>query len=128
MNEFLVIMLIVALACLSALCIYLILVLARVRTIMTNVEKDVKELSSKAIPVFENLEIITAKIKNVTESIDEQVTMVKDSIRTVKDVADNIVRFERRVQERIEEPVLDTVSVFVSIVKGVRAFVDRMRV
>lgn len=126
-NIFLVIMLIVALACLSALCIYMILVLVRVRSLLTNVERDVKELSSKAIPVFENLEVITEKVKNVTETIDEQVQAVKDSINAVKEVADSIVSFERRVQERIEEPVLDTVSVFVSIVKGVRTFFDRLR-
>jgi uncharacterized protein YoxC len=105
----------------------MILVLVRVRSLLTNVERDVKELSSKAIPVFENLEVITEKVKNVTETIDEQVQAVKDSINAVKEVADSIVSFERRVQERIEEPVLDTVSVFVSIVKGVRTFFDRLR-
>jgi uncharacterized protein YoxC len=126
-NIVLVIMLIVALACLSALCIYMILVLMRVRSLLTTVEKDIKELSSKAIPVFENLEVITDKVKNVTETIDEQVQTVKDSINAVKEVADSIVTFEKRVQERIEEPVLDIVSVFVSIVKGVRTFFERLR-
>ncbi len=125
--DLLVIMEIVALGCLSVLCIYLITVLVRVRSILTVVEKDIKELTSKAIPVFENLEIITEKVKSVTESIDDQIQMVKHSIASIKEVADNIVSFERRVQERIEEPVLETVSVFASLFKGVRTFVERIR-
>ena len=127
MEAILLVMQIVALACLSALSVYLITLLVRVRTFLGGVEKDLKELSSKAIPVFENLEIITEKIKAVTESIDEQVDMVKHSIRSIKEIADNIVNFERRVQDRIEEPVLETISVFAAIFKGVRTFVDRLR-
>jgi len=123
----LVIMAIIALGCLSALSVYVITVLVRVRGILTEVGRDFKELSSKAIPVFENLEIITNKVRNVSESIDEQVEMVKHSVRSIKDVTDSIVDFERRIQSRIEEPVLETVSVLAAVFKGVRTFVDRIR-
>jgi uncharacterized protein YoxC len=126
-ESFLVVMQIIALGCLSVLSVYLITVLVRVRTILTGVEKDLKELSAHAIPVFENLEVITEKIKNITESIDDQVEMVKHSISSIKEIADNIVNFERRVQDRIEEPLLETVSVFAAVFKGVRTFVDRLR-
>ena len=127
MESILVVMQIIALGCLSVLSVYLITVLVRVRNILTDVEKDIRELSSKAIPVFENLEIITEKIKNVSESIDEHVEMVKHSIHAVKEIADNFVEFERRVQQTIEEPVIETVSVFAALFKGVRTFVDRLR-
>ena len=125
--DLLVVMEVIALGCLSVLCIYLITVIVRIRSILTVVEKDFKELTSRAIPVFENLEVITEKVKNVTESIDEQIEMVKHSIASIKDVADNIVSFERRIQDRIEEPVMETVSVFAAIFKGVRTFVERIR-
>ena len=127
MESFLIVMEIIALGCLAALSIYLISVLVRLRSILTEVEKDIKELSVHAIPVFENLEAITEKIKNVTESINDQVDMVRHSISSIKEIADNIVNFERRIQESIEEPVLETVSVFASFFKGIRTFIDRMR-
>ncbi len=127
METVLIVMQIVALACLSALSAYLIVVLVRVREILTSVDKDVKELSSKAIPVFENLEVITDKVKNVTQSVDEQVEAVRHSISSMKEVADNVVEFERRIQERIEEPVLETVSFLAALVKGVRTFLERVR-
>jgi uncharacterized protein YoxC len=125
--DFLVVMEIIALACVSVLSIYLITVLARARSLLSAVEKDLKELSAKAIPVFENLEIITEKVKNVTESIDEQIDMVRHSISSIRDVADDIVDFERRIQARIEEPVMETVSILAAVFKGVRTFIDRLR-
>ncbi|MBI1804447.1 MAG: DUF948 domain-containing protein [Ignavibacteria bacterium] len=126
-NTVLIIFEIIALASLSVLCVYLIAVLVRLRSVLVIIEDDIRELSAKAIPVFENLEIITDKVKNVTESLDEQVDIVKQSIDSVKQMADNIVDFERRVQERIEEPVMDTVSIIAAMVKGVRTFVARLR-
>ncbi len=123
----LVIFEIIALAALSVLCVYLITVIIRIRNILTVVEQDVRELTSKALPVFENLEVITDKVKNITESIDEQVEAVRHSIDSIREVADNVVDFERRVQERLEEPVLETIGTIAAIFKGVRAFMTRMR-
>ena len=125
--EVLLIMEIISLAALTVVCVYLITVLVRVRNILTVVERDVRELTAKAIPVFENLEVITEKIKNVSESIDEQVDMVKSSIRSIKEIADNVITMERRIQERIEEPVLEAVGTFAAVFKGVRSFVARLR-
>ena len=127
METFLIVAQIVALLCLSALSVYLIVVLIRVREILTNIETDIKELTSKAIPVFANLEVITDKVRNVTASIDEQMLGVKHSIQSVKEIADNVVEFERRIQGRIEEPVLEAVSFIAAAVKGVRTFIERVR-
>ena len=126
MELVLVIMQIIALGALTVLCIYLITVLVRVRETLSVVEKDIKELSAKALPVFDNLEVITQKVRSVTESIDEQVAMVKSSISSIKEIADTIVDFERRVQETIEEPVLETVGTAVAFLKGVRTFFARL--
>jgi uncharacterized protein YoxC len=123
----LVIAQIVALLCLSALCVYMIVVLLRVRDILSNVEKDVREIASRALPVLDNMEYITARVKGITDSIDDQVTAVRDSIASVKQVAENVVEMERRVQERIEGPIIETVALVSAVFKGVRTFFDRVR-
>lgn len=128
MELVLVIAQIVALLCLSALCIYMIVVLLRVRDIMANVEKDVKEITSRAVPVLENMEYITSRVKSITDSIDDQVAAVRESIGSIKMIADNVVDLERRVQERIEGPILETVGFVSAVFKGVRTFLDRVRV
>jgi uncharacterized protein YoxC len=110
-----------------ALSIYLIVVLVKVKEMLISVEKDVKEISSKAIPVFENLEIITAKFKNVAESIDDEVDNIKDSVKTMREIADNIVSFERRLQDRVEVPIMEAASFLSAVVRGIRVFSERLR-
>jgi uncharacterized protein YoxC len=124
----LVIALTIALLCLSALCIYLIVVLVRVRDILNNAEKDFKELTTRAVPILENMEYITARVKSITENIDDQVMVVRESISSVKQIAENIVAMERKVQDRIEGPILDSVAFVASVFNGVRTFFDRLRV
>lgn len=127
MEGFLVIMQIVALGAATVLCTYLVLVLARVKSILGFIEHDLREISARVIPVMENLEIITERVKNVTENIEEQIDIVRQSIDSVKEFADNILEFERKLQSKIEEPVMDTVGTIAALFKGVQTFVARLR-
>jgi len=126
-NTILIIVEILALLCLSAVCIYLILVLVRLKDMLAGVEKDMKEITSRVLPVLENMEYITARVKSITENIDDQVMIVRDSIGSVREVADSIVALERKVQERIEGPILDSVAFVAALFKGVRSFLDKVR-
>jgi len=123
----LVIALVVALVCLSVLCVYMILFLLRVREILTGIEKDFKEMSARALPVLDNMEYITSRVKSIADNIDDQVMIVRESIGSVREIADNIVAMERKVQDRIEGPILDTVAFVAALFKGLRTFVDRVR-
>jgi uncharacterized protein YoxC len=127
MESILVPVTIAALVALIVLIVYLIAVLVRVRGILTVVETDLKQLTSRAIPVLENMEVITEKVKTVTESIDEQMESVKYSIQSIREISDSIATFERRIQEKIEEPVIDTVGTIAAVLKGFQAFMSRLR-
>jgi uncharacterized protein YoxC len=128
MEPILVIALTLALLCLSALCVYLIVVLARVRDILNGMEKDFKEMTTRTVPILENMEYITSRVKSITENIDDQVMIVRESISSVRQIADNIVAMERKVQDRIEGPILDSVAFVASVFNGVRTFFDRLRI
>jgi uncharacterized protein YoxC len=127
MEYFLVVVQIIAFIALTILCVYLLTLLSRVKNILTVVESDVKEISAKIIPVLNNLEAITDKIRRVTENIDEQVELAKSSIQSMKEIADSIVSFERQVQSRIEEPVMESIGMIAAVFKGVRTFIARLR-
>lgn len=118
---------ILALLCLSALCVYLITVILRLRDLLGKVESDVKEITTRAVPVLDNVEYITNRLKSISDNIDDQVAMVRDSIGSVRSVADNIVALERQVQARVEGPILETVGLVAAVLKGLRAFADRVR-
>jgi uncharacterized protein YoxC len=117
----------VALAAVSAVCVYLIIVLIRVKEVLNSFEKDMKDVASRAVPVLENMEHITSRVRNISESIDDQVYTVQQSIGSMKEMADNIVALERRIQERVEGPLLETIGFAAAVVKGFRTFFDRVR-
>jgi uncharacterized protein YoxC len=117
---------VIAFAALSVLCVTLVIVLIRVRRILELAEKDFKLLSAKAMPVLDNLEVITERVKTITETISEQADALKNMILSFTQAADNVVAFERRVQNRIEEPLMDAVDTFAGIFRGIQAFLERI--
>ncbi len=127
MQDLLTIAEILALLCVSALCVYLIVVLARLKETLGHVEKEVKDLAAHALPILENTEYITARLKSVAENVEDQVLTVRESIASIREIADNVVALERKIQERIEGPVLDGVSYLSAIVTGIRTFIQRVR-
>jgi uncharacterized protein YoxC len=127
MQDILIVTQILALLCLSALSIYLIVVLLKVRDTLSVFQKDFKEMTTRAIPILDNLEFITARVKGISENIDDQVASVKESIGSIREVALNVVELERKVQERIEGPILEGVALIAAVIKGVRTFLDRVR-
>lgn len=127
MESFLILMQIVALLCVSVLSIFLIMTILRVKEILNQIEHDIKEITSKAIPVLENLEVITTRVKNVTANIEEQIEIVGNTISSIKGIADNVVDFQIRLQEKIQEPIFEALNILSSMVRGIRGLVDRVR-
>jgi methyl-accepting chemotaxis protein len=91
------------------------------------VQKDVKEVSTRMLPILDNAEYVTSRMKSIAENIDDQVLTVRDSIASVREIADNVVELERRIQERIEGPILESISFVAALIRGFRTFVDRLR-
>jgi uncharacterized protein YoxC len=117
---------IVALSAVSVVSVYLIVVLIRVRSILDVVEHNMKEINSKAIPVLDNLEFITDKFKTIAETISEQVDGIQHTMSSLKEVADDIVAFERQVQERIEHPVMEVATTIAAIFRGIQSFIEHL--
>lgn len=123
----LVIAQILALVAVTAVCVFLIVVLIRVKEMLTNIERDIKAVTERTMPVLENIDYISSRVKSITDNVDDQVMMVRESVGSIRDIADNVVALERRVQERLEGPILDTVAFVAALFKGVRSFTERLR-
>lgn len=117
----------IALLCVSALCVYLIVVLARLKDVLTAMQQSIAELNLHAKPVLENLEFITEKFRSIATKIDDQVNLMKGSLESIKSAADNVVVFEQRVQQWLEEPIFRMTSAFSGIVNGVVSWIEGMR-
>jgi hypothetical protein len=125
--EILTVVQIIALLSLSTLAIALIFFVKNILTSIRNIEKDVNLLINKAAPIFENLSAIAERINTMTESIETQINGVLYSFNSLKEIINDVIRFEKRIQQRVEEPVLDAVSFFSALIRGVKTFIYRLR-
>ncbi|HTY10758.1 MAG TPA: hypothetical protein VMF88_06765 [Bacteroidota bacterium] len=127
MNSLLIVAQILLVVSLTVLAVYLLVVLTKVKSMLGQIESDVKEVSARLIPVLENMEVITSKLRAITANVDDQMSIVRSSVQSLKQIADNVLEFERQVQERVEAPVLEVAGILGSVVRGVAAFINRLR-
>jgi hypothetical protein len=111
---------VLALLSVTALCVYLIMALSGFR-------RDLAEFVQHSKPVLDNLAFITERLKSTAQKIDDHVDIVKSSLTSLKSVADNVLMLEERVQEKLEEPILQVASVLGAIVSTVGSLIERFR-
>jgi len=121
-DNFLRIAEVVALLSASALCAYLIVVLVRLNGMLEMLQKDFAELNRNLVPVLENINSVAEKMKSITTKVDEQVNIFKSSLEALRLIAENVLRFEERVEHRIEEPIIRLTSIFGNLVGRVASF------
>ncbi|MBM4165535.1 MAG: DUF948 domain-containing protein [Ignavibacteria bacterium] len=123
----LLIIVILSSLCVSAASIYLVMIFYRMEKSLDHLDKKVSALCEQTFPILENLNAITTKVRTITDNLNEQLSIVKDSVESFRIAMDEIIAFKRKVQHRIEEPVMDSVSFVTAFVKGIKAFFERMR-
>jgi uncharacterized protein YoxC len=116
---------ILALFSVSALCIYLIFVLARLNTLLQVLQREITDLNNNLRPVLENLSTITEKLRLIASKVDDQVNMVHGAFVAFKRITDNVTRFEERFQQRLEEPLMRVSALFGNVINRVASLFSR---
>ncbi len=111
----------------AALCVYLIVVLSRLNEVLALLQRDFSDMTRNLKPILENLNIVSEKLKSIAGKVDEQVLLFKSSLESFKTVADNVVDFELRVQERLEEPIIRVTSLIGGFVSRILSFLGRSK-
>jgi uncharacterized protein YoxC len=118
---------VIALLAVAAPCVYLIVLLARVRESIATINVTVKDVAAHVVPVLDNVEFLTTKVNSIAETVEEQMGIVEQSVDTLKTVTDTIAQFEHDIQSRVEGPIRETASVVRAVSKGVKSFIERVR-
>lgn len=118
---------VVALFCLAGLAVYVVVVLVKVKNILGHVETEVKGVSARVTPVLENMEVITSKLRSISENVDEEITILKRSVQSLQDITGTVVDFERRILDKIETPVLDIAGTIGAALNVVTTLLKRLR-
>jgi uncharacterized protein YoxC len=101
--------------------IFMIPVLLQIRRTAREAEKLIDFVRAQVAPVSRDIVLISQDIKSIVQSIQRQVDRVEEGVETVHDMAVRLKVFQIEVQRRIEEPLLQIVSVFSGVKRGVEA-------
>ena len=107
--------------------IFLIPVLLQVRRTAHEAEKLIDSVRLQVTPVSRDVGLISRDVKSIVQSIHRQVDRVEDGIETVLDMAVRVKEFQIEVQRRIEEPLIQIVSAFGGVKRGVEAIASIFR-
>ncbi|MBP8975197.1 MAG: hypothetical protein KBG83_00630 [Bacteroidetes bacterium] len=106
---------VVALLSASALCIYLIVVLFRLKTVLELIQTELNEVSSRLKPLLENLNVASEKVRTIVTKVDDQVTMAHGVFISMRRIVDNVLDFEDHIIRILEEPFTRVSSVFSNV-------------
>ncbi len=105
-----------------------------VMSVRPKVEMTIEKINSIADVVKPKVGTAIDKINSISENVDHLITQVNDNVVVlatvvdkVRGTADNILDFEKRVQSRIEPPVMNTVNTISAISVGVKTFINELK-
>jgi uncharacterized protein YoxC len=116
---------ILALLSAAALCIYTIIVLIRVNELLRVLQNEIIELNKFLKPVLENINVIAERLRSIATKVDDQVTILHGLFSSFQRVAENVLHFEERIQNIMEEPFMRVNSLLGNIVGKVTSFFTR---
>ncbi len=127
MDTILTLVQIVFFLCLSVLAIYLMTAINRLLKSINNIQQDINLITQKTIPVLENASNTMRRVDELSENIQREIDGIMYSIRSLKKIADDVVELETKIKQKVEEPLLDSISFFSGIIKGIKTFIMKMK-
>jgi uncharacterized protein YoxC len=113
---------IILLACASVLCLALIFYLNKITNTIRDIESEIKELSGQIKPLISSSMELSEKLNYLTGEAKNQVNIIKETIRKVKDRVDMILSLEERVREGLERPLTGLLKNLSAISNGINTF------
>ncbi len=110
-----------ALVALGALFLYLITFVRETKTLVANTSTTLNELSARVNDQLRNLDSVA---RNVTDLTDDIATVVDDVTVIVHEgqkIIVSIMQLEQVIQKSVQEPIVEAVSIFSALGKGIRA-------
>jgi uncharacterized protein YoxC len=103
------------------------LTLLQIRRTAREVEKVLETARMHFAPVSRDLTLISQQVNAILQSIRGQVDKAEETVTTVRDTALRLRDFEEEVMHRVEEPLLETASLFGAVGRGLGAFLRIIR-
>jgi uncharacterized protein YoxC len=102
----------------------LLFVLVQVKRVAKEAEKLMETSRFHIAPLSHDLTIIINDVKRIINSIQNQIGMVEDGVGDIKDTVTRITQFEKELQEKLQQPVIEFATLLSAVSKALRAFLE----
>lgn len=111
----------------SLLCIYLIIYLKKIVEVISDVRRDINQLSQNLLPLVESLQNLSNSIIEVSEDVKSQISKVRWIFDEVKERFEKLFIFEQRMKQAVEVPANNLFNNLQAIKKGVSTFFTALK-
>lgn len=134
MNLFLVIVAIITLGAFAAMCISIIGFLGKAKSFLDRtslslqmMQKTMDEVSRKIEPTIELTNLTLKKTTDSLERLDNQLDVLNGTVHNVDDMISRVTTLQKKVQDKVEEPIMKTASFIAGISKAVQAVTNTLK-
>lgn len=90
-------------------------------------QDDLNKFKMNLQPLIDDSLILVKKLNSISEKVEGNILVGRSVIEKVKEIADNVAGFERRITNRIEMPLMDTINTFAAVIKGIKVFYEKVK-
>ncbi len=106
----------------SVLCIALVIYLNKITKSIKEIENDIKDLSSQAKPFIQTATLLSDELNDISGSVKGQLETTKKIVSKVDERVDDILGFEEKLREGLEEPAFRLIKTLSAVANGVNVF------
>lgn len=88
---------------------------------------QMSDLKTKVDPAIVKFGDLTDNVNGVFSKINDNVEILGTVVEKVRDTADDIIKFEKKIQSQIEPPVMDTINTITAVSVGLKTFFDTFK-
>lgn len=111
----------------SVLCVYLIIYLKKIVEDISDIRKDINQLSQNLLPLVDSLQNLSNSIIEVSEDVQSQIDKVRWIFDEVKERFEKLFLLEQRMKNAVEVPANNLINNLQAIKKGVSTFFSTMK-
>ena len=102
--------------------IFLVVFLIKAFKAFSEAQKFIETARHQLIPLSHDVTRITTEVKGILGSVQKDLDKVGDSLDHVRDTTRNLKEFEHVIQERLQGPLLEIITLLSALIKGGKIF------
>jgi uncharacterized protein YoxC len=100
----------------------LLFVFIQLKRTAKEAEKLLETARQHIVPLSHDVTIVVNDTKRIVASIQKQMGMVEQGVGEVKDAVSRITEFEKKLHDKLEQPILDVATFASAISKAIKSF------